>query len=200
MKVTLVWITKYYNPEHENHGKFCILMGKERFGENAGMYSLFESDAFDKRSDEFKVLFSLFENKLGLDLSRDLAYFMKSIIHKISTENNIYYICCMQQMHTEYWKRMMIQRVLHPNWKDIVWNDNEITQKYLSLENVKYFPISEIPTLLKEKVIAKPVEKAFEYIKDSLDYAQEISGCTYIAFIAKKPNIPMIEYRVGDEC
>jgi hypothetical protein len=200
MKVSFVWITKYYNPGHENHDKFCILLGKERFGENADLYSLFETEHFSKRYDEFHHLKAMIANKLGLEILKDLSYFMKSIIHKISTETNIYYICYLEQMPSEDWRAMMLQRLMFPEWKQIAWNENEITKEYLSLENVKYFSISDVPMLFEQKVVANNVKIAFEYIKDSLDYTHNFNGCAYIAFIQEKSKIPMIEDSLKKKC
>jgi hypothetical protein len=193
MKVSFVWITKYYNPGHENHEKFCILLGKERFGANANLYSLFETQHFNRRSDETDYLETMITNKLGLDILKDPSYFMKSIIHKINTETNIYYICYLDQMPSEDWRAMMLQRLMFPGWKQIAWNENEITREYLSLENVKYFPISDLPMLFEQKVVGINVKIAFEYIKDSLDYTHNFNGCAYIAFIQEKSKIPMVE-------
>lgn len=176
MGVAFLPLHQYYNPGHANHGKWCIVLGKERAGSYAGKYN-FIGGAGSAGEHELITLFREVSEELGLVLNNQL--FQKSLIKHIRVKGTTFFGCHITGLSGRKWHQMMSLR------KNCTW-------EYQEMDDIQHFPISD---LHRNAYISSYVKQFIPLIFELMNNVAMATPMHYSQFvkIAPKHHIAMLQ-------
>lgn len=183
MGVAFIPIHVYHNPGHPDHGKVCIVLGRERAGSYAGKYN-FIGGSSNGHSGIWNTICEEVEEELGLIL--DLELYRKCLVAQIKTAKTTFAICKISGLSSRKWHAMMQKRqsVFNLEWK------------FQEMDDVKHFPLEHLYN--RTGSVDQVSSYVLEYINTIVETsAKSTKGHSvhYSQFmsIAKKKRIPMLE-------
>jgi 8-oxo-dGTP pyrophosphatase MutT (NUDIX family) len=135
MGVAFLPLHYYYNPGHKNHGKLCIILGKERAGAYSGFFNFIGGAAKGHRStDPMDVLKEEVAEELGLVL--DDMLFQASFIDQHHDSKTSFFGVSISGISQRKWQKMMEKR-----FKTF---GNGLSWQYQEMDTICHFPVDEL--------------------------------------------------------
>jgi hypothetical protein len=177
MGVAFLAFHEYYNPGHSNHGKLCLVLGKERAGSYAGAFNFIGGSA-KGHSGEMGALKGEVAEELGLILNEsDLS---RSLIERVRARGTSFYGCAVSGLSERKWQQMMAARGYSLDWK------------YQELETIRHFPVDELAFSHEISSYVRQYLPLIDRIAKKFDRSRVIH---YSRFVSKSgyQSIPMLQ-------
>lgn len=132
MGVAFLPLSFYNNPKSKNHGKLCIILGRENGNHSYQNKFNFIAGKQEKDQSIHDALIKEVKEELGLYITQELL--QKCLVSIVNTKITYYFTCFVSGISEDDWARMMYQRI----------NTVGLPNDYKEMTEIRYFPICEL--------------------------------------------------------
>jgi hypothetical protein len=179
MGVAFLPLHYYNNPSHPDHGKLCIVLGREIAGSYVGKFNFIGGSLRDHRGGELDGLFAEVAEELGLILDGHLLE--TCLIKKVRVKGTSFYPCHVTGISSSKWKAMCQKR-----------RSMGLQHKYLEMDAIAHFPVNE---LRRNPLISQYVRDFIPLIESSATVVRTTQPVHYSQFMRNRctlRGIPML--------